>query len=522
MTTKISLEDHVGGGNISPADYVRAITQGGLRHDHAYDLSTLNETLEPILSAAEIPSEIEFGSSDVYIVKITLPDSGVVYHTLMVGGKVVMTRGQEGKLTLAEPTTGVSDLVDILAHAAVFSGQAKTTTTQAKKKGNPNPKGTPRPHQTVLMDQALLDYFETNATFLAFGYLDPSTDLSELTFSGPDQLERIIDDKSFLSFASGKNVKVEAQTVAAHLKRLKTKISRRVRVYHSELSEAPHIRRAVAEITEKYVGSDNPFTSLQDLCTKIDVVKDLYNDLELIRGRDQGENPIEHYIIGLREVSLTMLGDEMGVGTPEHKNAINSTARWVAYSKAADYVSQDQFVVEKIVPVLIDDDTETNPIDKGFKAICLAAQKVVDPNEAYDPLFLRFVVRGMWMQDLLRSQSGDKLGGVSANTEYTDGFGHYLTRRAVYAPLLDEAFNDLLSEGAIEDVDLKTRLSHETLGFQLYDSLSVADQNKFSRLTTTNAPLVRGSYLGRILRWHVGLQRDEYLAQLPDQEDPEI
>lgn len=530
-----TLLQHLKEGTLSPTELVGAIAQGGAKEDQRYDLATLRDTLSPLLNSSCTISEVDMAGSDVYIVKIDLPDSNLQYHTIMVGGKVVISRGEEGELSLAEPDTAVSDLVDILAHAAVFSGQAKTTAkhTRSGPKGKKG-QSTPKPKPGVMIDKALIKYFETNATFLAFGYLDSSADTTELTFSGPDGLEQIVDDPSFLNFASGRDVKVEARTIAAHLRKLRSKISRRVRVYHSELSENPLIRRAAIEISQRYCGKgpNKQFPDLEQLCSDVDIVRDLYLDFAKIKDRDASENPIEHYLIGLREFSLTVLHEQLEDSPEKIKDLISSTGKWIAYAKAADYISQDPYVANEIIPLLEESEAEPEEeskqpseqdlthMDRAFLAISKTGKRVIDPNkETYDPLFLRMVVRGMWMKGLLKNQSGEMLGGVSAYTEYTNGFGHYLSRRGVYEPLLDATFDRLNAAGEIDqNTNLSSRLECERLGNQLYDSLEPNQQAQFRRLLSPIFPLKKGSYLGRILRWHVGLKREEYASKLTPEE----
>ena len=204
----------------------------------------------------------------------------------------------------------------------------------------------------------------------------------------------------------------------------------------------------------------------------------------------------------------------------DFKRYISSTAKWVAYAKAADYIKNDEYIQKNILPKLRTTEDERSSRDKIFEAVSDLGRLVIDPDHSYDKIFFRFLVAGLWMEGVMEKET-DKgseprtIGG--AMNEYTDGIGNLIERYDLYDRLLKKAFVKQLEKGVFDEkkTELNTQGECSTFGRTLYDSLLDKDKGRFTSIRYEERPLTEcGTYLVRLLRSYIGINRQYFVDEI--------
>ena len=154
--------------------------------------------------------------------------------------------------------------------------------------------------------------------------------------------------------------------------------------------------------------------------------------------------------------------------------------------------------------------------DKIFDAVCEMGKRVIDPTHIYGAQHFRYLVDGLWMEGLMEKEVGGEVlprtpGG--ALVEYTDGLGNLLENYRTYDMLLKTAFDRLLTKGSFDRKwrGLDTQIRCASFGRTLYAALLESERARFRRMKGEALPLKPdGTYLGRILRAYVGINKNHF------------
>lgn len=527
---KMTVDQALREGHLSFDDMVRAAKDGIIdtRKKYAPDeLRGLLAKLNPLVSGGDTDRELYSPGSDTYLVKLRLPGTNLIYITLMREGKVLFTKDLAGGLDLSNPREGMDDVLDVLAWTTMFDPTRRQAMLKAKGrkggKGGKKKQFKPTKAKPGYVRDPLVDrYFADNADPLAFYALSSGGSFKKgQVLRGRDDLEALIADEAFLGKAEGLGLEIEVESVTSYVASNRGAISSRARRVIDTIIEKQEVRSAAGRLLAVYIEKDDrERRKLRKLCESPNEASPIYKALITERDKTRGEDKGEHYVIAFRELALRVILEmsERGKRIPrdELDKYISSTRRWVALAKAADYVRTDRYVQDRIIPDLRDISDEESARDRIFNAVCKVGKLVVDPDHLYDTLLLRFVVEGLWMEGLMMKVGGKERTPHGASVEFTDGMGNLVERYSLYDRLLRRSFDKLLSKGEFDDVkEIYGAATCLNFGERLYDALLDRDKKRFARLRDEDVPLTMGgTYLGKILRAYVGINREEFLEAI--------
>ncbi len=496
-----------------------------------YEKSELEELIRNIsaLSHSETEGEINYQGLDTQLVKIRIPGKNLYYVTIMKAGKVKITNNERGELDLSDPRDSLDDLLDMLAFSAMFDPAKRIPMIKHKRKsGGKNKPPVFKPTKDkpgYIRDPALDNFFAENADALAYeALMSPSTFKKEHTINSIDVLEQIIEDKVFLDRLRTQGLEIECESITSYVAKNKGTITKKTKKFTGQIVDKEDIRGISQKLLLEYVEIEDASRSrLRKLCESPDSALDIYKELIQRRDKIGSEDKGEHFMICFRQLALEILGAALKAGASmdgeEFKSYISNTGKWVAYSKAADYVRTDNYIQRNIITILKDNNDESKKRDKIFEATTEIGKLIVDPNHTYGPHFLKFIISGLWMENLLLKEVEggiERRTSTGASTEYTDGLGNLIERYETYDKLLKKSFRRLLEEkySDLEELELNTQASCSTFGKSLYNELTPREQDRFSRLSN-DTPLTKdGTYLGRILRQYIGINKKTFLDEI--------
>ncbi|MBS3151820.1 hypothetical protein J4230_00255 [Candidatus Woesearchaeota archaeon] len=528
---KITLKDFARQERLSYHELVRLAVDGNIdtkRPQDRRELEELLHRLDPLARTTTSEEPTGNSGSDTKIVMMRIPGSNIYYVTIMKGGKVILTKGQDGNLDLSDPQQGLDEITDILAYSTMLDTSNRIDSAKKKKtgkKGKPTFKPT-KDKPGYVRDQALDTYLIENADALAFFALaNPEKIKKTRTFTNRDDLEEIINDPAFLETATNLGLTIEVESITSYVAKHRGEISRKTKRVITEIIEKEDIRKTAGEVLLEYIiREDREKKKLRELCEKSESVLPLYKRFIDKKISKRLDDKGEHFVICFRQLALDVLYSVKRTGIEmskeDFKRYISSTAKWVAYAKAADYIKNDEYIQKNILPKLRTTEDERSSRDKIFEAVSDLGRLVIDPDHSYDKIFFRFLVAGLWMEGVMEKET-DKgseprtIGG--AMNEYTDGIGNLIERYDLYDRLLKKAFVKQLEKGVFDEkkTELNTQGECSTFGRTLYDSLLDKDKGRFTSIRYEERPLTEcGTYLVRLLRSYIGINRQYFVDEI--------
>ncbi len=524
---KITLRQFAVEKGLSFDAIVRAATDGSININKKHDRASLERVLHTLDPLAQIVSDESAGnlSSETHIVRIRIPGENIYYVTIMRAGKVKLTKDANGNIDTSDPREGIDELINILAYSTMFD-TTKRIDLNKKTKKDPKTKK-PRTFKPTrdkpgyVLDPQVISYFLENADALAHSALvNPEKIRKGHTLSGRDDLEEIIEDKKFLEKARTIGAVLEAEPIMSYLAQHKREISQKTKKFIGEIIDKEDVRTTAGEVLFEYIDQkDRQRTKLRALCEKADSALPLYKRFYEEKTKRGLEDKGEHFVICFRELALRVFDSakKAGAEIPNEslEEYISNTSKWVAYSKAADYVKGDSYLQKNIVKKIKDEKDPRHPRDKIFEVVSDLGKMVLDPDHTYDKIFYKFILAGLWMEGIIEKETEE---GTKPRTaagtlnDYTDGLGNLIEKYPTYDRLLKKAFTKELDKGTFsEGYDLSTQAQCSTFGRLLYSSLTEKEQDKFTTMKGEERPLEKeGTYLVRILRSYVGINRDYF------------
>ena len=528
---KVILGDFVRERGLSYDDLIRLAIDGNIDIRKPQDresLEALLHELDPLVRATSSEETSTNLVLETQIVRIRIPGRNIYYVTIMKGGKVIMTKDVNGDLDLSHPKQGLDEITDMLAYSTMLDTARRIESTKKTKtgKGGKNPTFKPtRDKPGYVRDPALDIYLLENAQALAFNALSSPEKLRKgQVLTTRDELEEVIDDPKFLATATELGFAIEAESITSYIARHRGEISRKTKRVINKIIEKQEVRKIAAEVLLEYIDRADPKKQkLRVLCEKSDSILELYKKLNDKKLAERLDDKGEHFVICFRQMSLDVIYGIKKIGIEisrdEFNKYITSTAKWVAYAKAGDYIQGDDYIQREILPKLraIEDRASR---DKIFEVVSDLGRLVIDPSHSYDRIFFRFLIAGLWMEGVMEKETekgveSRTLGG--AMNEYTDGVGNLIERYGLYDKLLRKTFKKHLEQGAFNEKNLalSTQAECSIFGRSLYDLLDDKDKIKFTSIRDGTRPLTEGgTYLVRLLRSYIGINRKYFIDEI--------
>jgi len=528
MTDKFTAGKAMREGKMSFEDLLEIAAKGKFKAGKKFkreDLKVLLEELKEISQFSHQYNEIAY-SQDIQLVQFQVPGKNLIYVTLLRGGEVILSKDTAGDIDLSNIMPGFREhVVDAMAKASMALDTKPLKKKKVSKKGGGS--GTYKPTKDkpgYVSDPCIEQFFRENARSLAHADLRGTIfEREPVIISGQDALEKVIVDEGFLKKARQSNLSIKVEPIKSYLARHRKGIKRRVEQIVGEIINKPEVRTIASKLMNEYSpAGDRELKDLQKLCSSDDIIFDIYRKLDEAKNEKGGDDPVECYVICLRELAIRKLGSacENGTISDEDFETFRKTTRgWVGRAKAADEIKVMPYIQEKIIPKLKGKGEDEKARDKIFDAICEMGKLVMDPNHLYGAQHFNYLVDGLWMEGLMEKEVKGEITQrtpAGAKTEYADGLGNLLENFQRYDSLLRTAFSTLLDEGRFDKkwLGLETQGRCVSFGKMLYAALPDREKSQFRRIKGPDVPLTEGgTYLAKILRAYVGINR-EHFAQV--------
>ncbi|MBW3017675.1 hypothetical protein KY325_00785, partial [Candidatus Woesearchaeota archaeon] len=376
-------------------------------------------------------------------------------------------------------------------------------------------------------DPCIAQFIKENASALAAAELRGAKYQREKQIiGGKDALEKAISDKEFLEQANRSNLQITVEPITSYVARKKGQIQRMVSQNLGEIVSKPEIRTIAGKMLQQYspIG-DYELKTLVEVCSDPSAIFELYQKLCSERDQIQGEDAGEPYVICFRQITLKKLAAACtndAVSKEDFDTCKRVTKGWVGRAKGADKIRKSRFMQDEIIPDLREKEEDEKARDKIFNAICKIGLTLIDKSHYYMPLENWYhIIDGLWMEGLMQKEVGGELVKRSpqgAIVEYADGLGNLLKNYQRYDTLLKESFDKLLKQGRWDQKwrGLETQTRCVRFGKLLRAALPESKRRQFSHLDNPNTPLKDGSYLHRILRAYVGMNRDYFASAIEE------
>lgn len=313
MTEPRTLREHLKAGTLSMDQMVRGLSDGKFDSRRKYSSDELRGLLDqeigPLSGTTVGYQEAldSFPRDEVQLVSMRLPGKNIYYLTLMIGGKVVLTKDADGQLDLSDPKQGIDHILD--EYAAATAGESVQSVKEGKPspgerkgkgkdkdkdKGDKNKNGKDKPPEpkptkdkpAFVADPSIEQFFYQYAGPLGCAELESNGDSGgegkrggkTFKISGREELEEIVDDSEFLDQADRLNLQLEVQSLTGFLneKPNRARIRRTQARLKKEIIRDPEVRRAAGTLLQEYVLYDDYVVTfperrkdLQELCQRI-------------------------------------------------------------------------------------------------------------------------------------------------------------------------------------------------------------------------------------------------------------
>jgi len=529
---KLSLKEALQSGALSYEQMMRAVADGHIDSRKKYTVDELKDVLSIMNNLISDTSSEDTGNLsdlDIHLIKIRMPGTNIIYLTLMKDGKVVLTKNKEGKLDLSNPQQGLDHLADVLAWHSMFEpnkrqGSMKRPEDERKPKGD-KPKKTkdsptfkPTKEKPGYVRDPIIDkYFMDNADPLSYAAWTSALKYKKgQVIKGREGLEQVITDKNFLDKIDGLGMEIEAEPLSSFLASKRGLISSKTRRLLDSIIEKEEVRMVAGRYLANYIEEgDNERVKLRKLCESAESVQEIYKNLVEERDKIKGDDKGEHYVIAFRELALRILFKTGKISEDEFQTYKSNTRKWVGLAKAADFIKNNDYIKTNIIPGLREREENERIHDKIFNAMCNLGKMITNPEHTYDKIFVGFIIDGLWMEGLMEKKLKD--GEITIRTvagakaEYRDGLANLMEHYNLYHKLLSNSFNKMLKEGKFDNgLSLEKTADCSGLGLNLYNELSPDNQSKFTRIKNSQVLKSTGTYITRLLRAYVGINRDYF------------
>ena len=332
-----------------------------------------------------------------------------------------------------------------------------------------------------------------------------------------------------------KGYTVKAQHFNNFIDSQREKIRRYRKIYVSEHFHQPEIVEAYGEFNERFRVRPPGFAGQRKL-TIIDTQNEerfqkiAESELPFQEAKmiyhwilDQKYDSEPHIIVGAFRYGILKLVEK--AEDPIYDNIRDSSAVWLAYAKAADYVRQDRYLQEKILPLF---EAQQKPAEANFEVLLQLVNRLTRPEEKNGLQLSNMMFEGLWMLDYLKNDKGVLRAGKGTETEFQIPTNYYLRGRSWIKSMLDKSFEQLLRKDEFIDYSngeeyLTSALSCQEFGIKLFKQIDPdIRKEKFVRTNRKDdhgnkIPLdEKGTHLKWVLRLHTGMERSTYLDRIKE------
>ncbi len=528
----------------------------------------LSKGLQELHSVLSTPSTYD-PDAGVQLVELKSPD-GLSYFTICVGGKIQYTQTR-GKLDLAcVRSRGKSraDMQDYLAKLLFSDPEVRRRISQEYRKRHVDNKEEQPPDLTgrkpqakeidanagleaevnlselghnkgkdkelgisrkrlgeqLYFDPLAVEYIERHANVISYENFTDGQGKEPKIVSGTTERLAVIDDSELVRKLEAERYEVKVTSLHSFLRRNDAQIKHRIEKYAKELLDDPAFLDTVTKVRAEYALGRK--RTLIDLCEDQDSGRELYNRFRT----DTSATFVQKYLLCFRFLVTERLEDwqkhkKIGEIPSETMEVYRSNMQsWIGMAKAADYVHDNEWVQQQVLP-LLQGDAPRNEVEvqlcenNRFTALLNIFQAIMnkrsDPGVIPEARFYRCVVNGLWVLGHMDSYQKD--GRREPNTfkshkvMYTDWVGHLFEKYDSYDAILRSSFEKRSPKARdkMKELDLNIDLDCERFGVLLYDTLPSQEQKQFSWVYDASRPLCEdGETLKRILRFYVGHNRD--------------
>ncbi len=531
--------------DLSPTDLLRLQRKGTIRPGRLHSPVEIKDALRNLATkipatAVQTQDYVPLKEGSIYFVRIYDPAQNLNYITIARGGRAEFTTDAAGNLISDQVLTDDDDLCNLIISAGMpvdtlIAQRGKKTKT---KKGTPRKGKSPRAPAPCAFDPLVRKYIEQNGQALVFAALERmGEDRQDYQIKSPEELEELL-DPAFVKRVTDRGFEVTVQSAVNFIASNKRKLRDRRIVYLNEHVQTDQIIELVSAFIREHRSGDQTKPSLDEICHADHRSRKVFDNARYVYHWFADQNTktrVEHVVDGLRFNLLNIAGRSLD--REPYREVRDTTAKILAYCKAADFVARDEFTQRDIIPLFaaaktsvpldtLETETgkkKTKAADTNFEVVRKLGQHILDPTQYFDDIFFRMVIRGLWMFEYLdkdkKGGSEDEIemgrSGWGAEVEYIQPTSHLMARFQVYDQVLTESFESLRRKGACKGgLNLDTAKECADLGAKLYNNLLDRKRALFLHLRK-EAPLAEGgTHLYRILRMYVGIKKEEFLERL--------
>ncbi|MBI4148105.1 hypothetical protein HY490_02335 [Candidatus Woesearchaeota archaeon] len=481
-------------------------TAPGARHTPE-DVERFRTQVFDVLSSAD--STVHRG---VYIVNIFDPSRRISYHTLCIDGRMMYKQDDDGRFAF----DNLHDSLDPLLKA--IAGEGVPVQTQTVRRGNGGNKQPPhgrRDKPLNRFDPSLLEYLTQRAPYFSYAAFDAECDASESVRTlTAEEVEHCL--PGIAARVKARGLDVRAETPEQFVKRHKDRIVGFRREYVNELLMQPEVTLMaagfMAYMSGHAEGSDAYVVNRNN-------ARPVY---EWFKSNNTTRHKVDNLLVSIRDL---IINKYVRAAEAVRSNVLDTTAKWVAFVKAAEFLENDPVVKQDVVSAFTPVDDV--PLDeRTFEGVRRLAERVL-VKRTHSLGEYKFMIRGLWMLGQLRTAhqtkkyaslsttSDERLrDSTGSEVEYVLPVSHLLARWDKYDPLMKQTFDGLPADQK-KIASLGTRNEYTALARLLYDTVPAdVRQQVFVHLYNDDIPLKQSSgHFIKILQFYVGVNRDYFLAR---------
>ncbi|MBM3232621.1 hypothetical protein FJZ18_00435 [Candidatus Pacearchaeota archaeon] len=511
--------------------YFEAIISGKISTKGQITTDELERILSDIQKVcAQETESYQSTNSQVYIACIELPfgNPRVKFMTTFHNGQLGQNiRDLQVDILEREGLVGARSLEHLLEN--VFTGCAlprvpALNTKQYKPGPNKPPiQSVPKPSYQVIVDPALVSYLKGHKGYLIAEAFSQISGQKGKALESFDELRSLGVPEKVLNSAANSGFTFSLQSNIDFMKAYRGKIFKIHRNRINSLLANEMVTPCINEFMQSiHLGAN--YKDAFEYLAQSSNARPAYEFFSNPRHRVEGVE-VEEMFDALRFSTLRIVRNDTALET----RIRTSLGWWIRVAKAAEVIDKDERM-KRVAPFFNKSrgktsESTTNHVYEGMMAL---TANMINQSLQYSSNELDFIFEGLWLKGYLpkrgeiENSSGEKnefresdreLAGLS--TQYGFPIKHLMRRFNKYDAVLWPAFEKLVEERSIKEIDLKSALDDYQLGIKIYDSIPQRVRQSVFTTLKGDEPLAapdgkRGTMMESLLTYYIGSQRSRF------------